>query len=294
MDIFEQVSRGIIVCPETKQKLSVDTENNMLTTHDRKYQYKLLQSNVPILLKDSTFTDNYIKKSSMLSEYECFPLSEKSIGSIVRKKLSSDYRSTASVEAFNKLFTNSKHNGDAIILSIGGGPTRPYDRMINLNIGPFQNVDIVADAHLLPYADNSVDAIYCEAVIEHLYDPTKAAAEMYRVLKQGCEVFAVTPFLQAYHGYPHHYQNYTLTGHVNLFTSAGFNITESGTCVGPMYTIYSIISSFLNNYLPAFIAFPMRIIWFLTGILFRPLDIILNKKEISYILASTTYLVAQK
>jgi predicted SAM-dependent methyltransferase len=34
--------------------------------------------------------------------------------------------------------------------------------------GPFANVDVVADAYALPYATGSVDAVHCEAVLEHL------------------------------------------------------------------------------------------------------------------------------
>jgi SAM-dependent methyltransferase len=149
-------------------------------------------------------------------EYEQFSLEEKSIIARLKRRLSSDYRSKSSIKAFNDIFINNNIREDVIFLSIGGGPTRPCPKMINLNIGPFQNVDIVGDAHQLPYADNSVDAIYCEAVIEHLYNPVKAVNEMYRILKKDGGVFVVTPFLQPYHGYPSHYQNYTLTGHEYL------------------------------------------------------------------------------
>ena len=110
-------------------------------------------------------------------------------------------------------------------------------------------MDVVADAHCLPYADESVDAIHSEAVFEHLYNPVKAAKEIYRVLKPGKKAYICTPFLQAYHGYPHHYQNYTITGHKLLFESVGFRIVEAGTCVGPVHTILHLVAVFLNEYL---------------------------------------------
>jgi ubiquinone/menaquinone biosynthesis C-methylase UbiE len=56
---------------------------------------------------------------------------------------------------------------------------------VNVNIGPFPKVDVVADAHLLPYADGSVDAIFCEAVLEHLAEPGQSVREMHRVLRRG-------------------------------------------------------------------------------------------------------------
>ena len=59
---------------------------------------------------------------------------------------------------------------------------REHPSLVNVNIGPFPNVDVVADAHHLPYADASVDAIFCEAVLEHLAQPHEAVKEMFRVL----------------------------------------------------------------------------------------------------------------
>ena len=45
--------------------------------------------------------------------------------------------------------------------------------------------DIVGDIHELPLEDNSVDAILCSAVLEHVEEPQRAVKEMYRVLKKG-------------------------------------------------------------------------------------------------------------
>jgi ubiquinone/menaquinone biosynthesis C-methylase UbiE len=166
--------------------------------------------------------------------------------------------------------------------------------LVNLNIGPFPNVEVVADAHQLPYADNSVDAIFCEAVLEHLSNPFKAVQEMARVLRPGGEAFVATPFLQAYHGYPHHYQNFTLTGHQHLFSSNGFEIIESGVCVGPIYTIFNLTSKFMRYLLPTIIALPLLAAWNLISLPLRPLDLLLNEHPDAHKLASETYLVARK
>jgi SAM-dependent methyltransferase len=210
----------------------------------------------------------------------------------VQKLLVPDYRKKSSAEAVARIFDSQ--SADALCLSIGGGPGRCHPALVNLNVGPFPNVDVVADAHQLPYADNSVDAIFCEAVIEHLSRPIQAAQEMYRVLKPGGEAFVATPFLQAYHGYPHHYQNFTLTGHEQLFRSQGFVIEESGCCVGPIYTLFNLTSKFLRYFLPTVIALPLLVVWNLFSLLLRPLDRLLNEHPNAHMLASTTYLVARK
>jgi ubiquinone/menaquinone biosynthesis C-methylase UbiE len=43
----------------------------------------------------------------------------------------------------------------------------------------------VADAHTLPFPDNSFDAVFCFEMLEHVFDPQKALSEMLRVLKPG-------------------------------------------------------------------------------------------------------------
>ena len=66
-----------------------------------------------------------------------------------------DYRTERSEEAFREIF-NAVEPG-SLCISIGGGPMREHPSFVNVNIGPFPNVDVVADAHHLPYADGSVE-----------------------------------------------------------------------------------------------------------------------------------------
>lgn len=45
--------------------------------------------------------------------------------------------------------------------------------------------DVKADICALPFKDNSYDVIFCNHVLEHIPDDTKAMKELYRVLKPG-------------------------------------------------------------------------------------------------------------
>ncbi len=45
--------------------------------------------------------------------------------------------------------------------------------------------DVKADIIDLPFEDNSFDVVFCNHVIEHIQDDTKAMQELYRVMKKG-------------------------------------------------------------------------------------------------------------
>ena len=179
--------------------------------------------------------------------------------------------------------------------SIGGGPLRAHPRLRNLNLAPFPNVDVVGDAHRLPFSVDSIGALHCEAVLEHLERPERAVAEMFRVLRPGGYVFAATPFLQAFHGYPDHYQNFTLAGHTALFARSGFDVIDSGACVGPAFTLVDLTSNWARENLPGRLfsraaSLAIRV----AGRVFVQLDRLLLRSKEAHRLASTTFVLARK
>jgi uncharacterized protein YbaR (Trm112 family) len=295
LDVMKQITGGQLVCPVSHQPLRVDVAGGRVVTPDGSRSYPLHDGRVPVLLADPAALAEYVTASAKMNEEYAAAENPYRLNVLldrIQKKLVPDYRKRSAVSAVARIFDTQPE--DALCLSIGGGPGRCHPRLVNVNVGPFPNVEVVADAHQLPYADNSVDAIFCEAVIEHLSQPSRAVAEMFRVLRPGGQVFAATPFLQAYHGYPHHYQNFTLTGHQFLFTSQGFAITDAGTCVGPIYTLFNLTSKFIRYFLPTLLALPILVVWNLFSLLLRPLDLLLNEHPNSHILASETYLTARK
>jgi ubiquinone/menaquinone biosynthesis C-methylase UbiE len=68
--------------------------------------------------------------------------------------------------------------------------------------------DIVGDIHKMPFPDNSLDAIVCGAVLEHVEDPIRAANELHRTLKKGGYCYVYVPFLYYYHPEQGYYKDF--------------------------------------------------------------------------------------
>ncbi len=88
---------------------------------------------------------------------------------------------------------------------------RPYIEKVDYKVMDPVNTyhpDIVGDVHNIPLDDNSVDAIVCLAVLEHVENPIQAYKEMHRVLKPGGYVFIYVPFLYYYHAEKGYYGDF--------------------------------------------------------------------------------------
>lgn len=85
---------------------------------------------------------------------------------------------------------------------------------LDVEIG--ENVAFVADAHVLPIADESLDGVIMVSVLEHLYDPIRAVNQVARVLKKGGVYFSYAPFYHPYHASPHDYFRFTQEGYRHL------------------------------------------------------------------------------
>ena len=81
---------------------------------------------------------------------------------------------------------------------------------------PDYKPDIVGDIHHIPLQNESVDAIFCLAVLEHVKDPIRAMDEMTRILKPGGKILIYVPFLYYYHAHEGYYGDYWRFTHDTL------------------------------------------------------------------------------
>ena len=119
--------------------------------------------------------------------------------------------------------------------TIGGGAQALYDdarvRVAGFDIYASPNVQIVADAHAIPLADGCADAVWIQAVLEHVLDPARVASEIARVLRPGGYVYAETPFMQQVHEGAYDFTRFTQSGHRWLFRA--FEPVDEGVIDGP-------------------------------------------------------------
>ncbi len=132
---------------------------------------------------------------------------------------------------------------DKIILNIGSGIKRVHSEVINIDIFPFENVDLVTDATKLPIKDGSVDMVVTESTLEHIPDAELAIKEICRVVKPGGYVYVSIPFLLPFHASPNDYIRFTNTGLKHKF--AIFDPIRVGMNGGPASALVSFLMHFL-------------------------------------------------
>jgi len=142
--------------------------------------------------------------------------------------------------------------GTARILVIGGSilgdgmAALTRDSRIELvesdvSFGP--RTQIISDAHDLPFAENSFDAVILQAVLQCLTDPARCVQEVHRVLKPRGLAYAEASFIQQVVNAPYDFTRYTHLGLRRLFRR--FDEVRSGPVGGPAAALAWTIQYFL-------------------------------------------------
>ena len=143
----------------------------------------------------------------------------------------------------------------ATVVEFGSGNRRLTDGIINIDLFLFPNVDVAADIEHTPLADDLVDYVILDSVVEHVPNPQAVVDEVRRVLKPGGKLFCINPFLFPYHGYPAHYCNFTRDGMHHLLR----NFSEAS--VEPHYGPTSALTNIVSEYVAVSIAGERRTVY---------------------------------
>lgn len=282
LSIGEQAARLMFASPVTKRPLFL--RDGGLVTEDGLERYAVEGNRVFFIDVSATEYSAQMDRS-----YSAFNGIKEQLFRLLRSTIFGCIRSRDAQAAFEE-FGRLTHG--QFVLGVGGGPVRDFSST-NLNIGPWPNVEIIADAHALPYANESVDHVSCLAVLEHLSRPDIAMQEMARVLKPGGYILLETPGLQPYHGYPNHYQNFTLTGHDLLAERVGIGKISAGAGIGPSTALVCLIAEYIRQYLPGGKLLGPAFKGSL-GFLFIQLDRFIANRQNAFVLAGSSYFLGRK
>jgi glycosyltransferase involved in cell wall biosynthesis/SAM-dependent methyltransferase len=107
---------------------------------------------------------------------------------------------------------------EGLVLNLGGGSSSSrFENVVELDSAIFRHTDIVADAHDLPFDDESFDSVIVMNGLHRYGDPRRVAAELHRLLKPTGRILVQTAFLQPSPSEPWHFFHCTRHGLAEWF-----------------------------------------------------------------------------
>ena len=134
-----------------------------------------------------------------------------------------------------------------VILNFGSG-TQPHfaGNVYNVDIFPYSNVDIICPVDVIPFKRNSVDAIICVAVLEHVKNPQEIIQKFQEMLKNSGRIYVEIPFMQGVHADPYDFQRFTPDGLRALLSD--FREEALDSLAGPASSLCWILREFVASF----------------------------------------------
>lgn len=126
---------------------------------------------------------------------------------------------------------------DGLVLNLSaGGSARRFDHVIEVEYSIFRHTDVVADAHELPFDDDTFEAVVVMNAFEHYKEPERVVAELRRVMKPGARLLLQTAFMQPLHERPWHFYNCTRHGLEHWFKDFELELVHVSPNFSPNHT----------------------------------------------------------
>ena len=198
-------------------------------------EYPLTPGGVPILIDEAT---SVFDIADFVREKETFFRKRGRLFTAIRAALPEISRNYHTRDNYTRLRDELLRRGNARVLIVGGSilgndmdvMLTPGIELVETDIALGPRTQLIVDAHSIPFADGTFDAVIAQAVLEHVADPAGCVAEFHRVLKADGLVYAETPFMQQVHGGAYDFTRFTHLGYLRLFRN--YARIESGAVAG--------------------------------------------------------------
>lgn len=236
---FGNIVISDLICPVCKAKdLKVNPDGLICSNNACECSQKVsgLVNGKPVLIDF---------QNSLMYECQYTPDSAESVIPRIKGGLKTRFRdvlrgksqvTSGNIEALIEFVSKNKSPRILIIggAEIGVGIDKLYEKfgekILVLDIYDSGNVDILADAHSIPFRDGIFDVVIIQAVLEHVLNPQMVIAEVSRILRTEGIVYAETPFMQQVHEGAYDFTRFTESGHRYLFKN--FIEIKSGFTTG--------------------------------------------------------------
>jgi SAM-dependent methyltransferase len=141
------------------------------------------------------------------------------------------------------------------VLDVGCGD-RPYEKLVGaqayvgLEIDTPESrargkADAYYDGRRFPFEDGAFDAVLCNQVLEHVFEPEEFVGEIARVLKPGGRLLLTVPFVWDEHEQPRDYARYSSFGLAALLERHSFSILHQRKTAGDVRALFQMINAYL-------------------------------------------------
>ncbi len=265
-----------LVCPSCKIfEISLKDDRFICSKCNLQYKFK---NRYPILI-------NFNLENVLIKENEIRVDVNKNKNNKIKQKILNYLYGVSKVTESNVInfLERLKNNNGKNILVIGGATRGSGTKSLwennqieitSLDVVGTENVDYIADAHYLPFKNETFDGVWIQAVLEHVVSPETVVNEIFRVLKNDGLVYSEIPFMQQIHMGKNDFTRYTASGHRFLFKS--FEKINVGINGGPGVSLSWSLKYFIWSFTNEKIANFLTIIPFF---IFRLFDKFLSQKS---------------
>lgn len=141
------------------------------------------------------------------------------------------------------------------VLDVGCGD-RPYESLIpareyvGLEIDTPEartrgKADAYYDGRRFPFEDGAFDAVLCNQVLEHVFEPEEFVREIARVLKPGGRLLLTVPFVWDEHEQPRDYARYSSFGLKALLEKHGLRLEAQRKTAADLRVLFQMANAYL-------------------------------------------------